>query len=211
MFNSFCKICIIIIGMHFFRASASHVPPRNMMSFQRTTIHIPSKVMVVTSQTYEEKVSSVQNGKKIKWGEPFWILFHVLAEKIKESEFPRLREGLLNLVLTICSNLPCPECTNHAIQYLNGINFNTIRTKNDFKDMMYNFHNSVNVRKEYPIFPREGLEKYSRGNVIPIIENFMLHFLVNHKNFHLLADDIQRRRISQGVKKWFIENIGAFY
>lgn len=213
MFNSFCKICIIIIvGMHFFtnaRSSSSYVP-RNMMSFQKTTIHIPSKVLVVKSQTYEEKVSSIQNGKKIKWGEPFWNMFHVLAEKIKESEFSRLREGLLNLVFTICSNLPCPDCTTHAVQYLNGINFNTIRTKDDFKMMMYNFHNTVNVRKDYPIFPKEGLEKYARGNVIPIIENFMQHFLVNHRNFHLLADDIQRRRISEGVKKWFQENIKCF-
>ena len=212
MFNSFCKICIIFIGMLFFtNIRSSKIPPNTMMSFHQTKLHIPSKVLVVNAQTYEEKVSSIQNGKKIKWGEPFWNLFHVLAEKIKESEFARLREGLLNLVFTICSNLPCPDCTSHAIQYLNGINFNTIRTKTDFKDMIYHFHNAVNARKDYPIFPREGLEKYSRGNVIPIIENFMIHFLVNHKNFHLLADDIQRRRISGNVKKWFQDNIGAFY
>jgi len=76
---------------------------------------------------------------------------------------------------------------------------------------MYNFHNAVNTRKDYPIFPKEGLEKYTRGNVIPIIENFMMHFLINHKNFHLLADDIQRRRVSESVKTWFKNNIGAFY
>lgn len=211
MFNSFCKICIIVIGMHFRRSSFSSHSPQIIMGFPKVPIHIPSKVLVVKSQTYEEKVSAIQNGKKMKWGEPFWILFHVLAEKIKESEFPRLRESLLNLVYTICSNLPCPDCTNHAVQYLNGINFNTIRTKEDFKMMMYNFHNAVNRRKDYPIFPKEGLEKYSRGNVIPIIENFMQYFLINHKNFHLLADDIQRRRVSDGVRKWFKENIQAFY
>ena len=212
MFNSFCKICIIFIGMHFFtNVRSSKIPPNTMMFFQKTKLHIPSKVLVVHAQTYEEKVSSIQNGKKIKWGEPFWNLFHVLAEKVKESEFARLREGLLNLVFTICSNLPCPDCTSHAVQYLNSINFNTICTKNDFRDMMYNFHNAVNTRKDYPIFPKEGLEKYTRGNVIPIIENFMMHFLINHKNFHLLADDIQRRRVSESVKTWFKNNIGAFY
>ena len=211
MFNRFCKICIIVIGMHFRRSSYSSPSPQVLMGFPRVQVHIPSKVLVVKSQTYEEKVAAIQNGKKMKWGEPFWILFHVLAEKIKESEFPRLRESLLNLIFTICSNLPCPDCTNHSIQYLNGINFNTIRTKEDFKMMMYNFHNAVNRRKDYPIFPKEGLEKYSRGNVIPIIENFMQFFLINHKNFHLLADDIQRRRVSDGVRKWFKDNIQAFY
>jgi hypothetical protein len=204
--------------MRFFtNVRSSSIPPPTplpMMQMRRmavnTPVHIPNKVLVVKSQTYEEKVSIIQDGKKIKWGEPFWFLFHVLAEKVKESEFPRIRAGLLNLVFTICSNLPCPECTSHAVQYLNGINFNNILTKEDFKQMMYSFHNSVNVRKNYPIFPKEGLNKYSYGNVIPIIENFMRYFLVNHKNFHLLADDIQRRRISQGVNSWFRDNIGAF-
>ena len=186
----------------------SPIMPMRMMAVKQ---HIPNKVLVVKSQTYEEKVSTIQDGKKIKWGEPFWILFHVLAEKVKESEFSRIRAGLLNLVFTICSNLPCPECTAHAVQYLNGINFNTVHTKDDFKQMMYAFHNSVNIRKNYPLFPKEGLDKYKYGNVIPIIENFMRFFLINHKNFHLLADDIQRRRISEGVKAWFRDNIGAFY
>jgi hypothetical protein len=174
-------------------------------------IHIPNKVQVVKFQTYEEKVSVIQDGKKIKWGEPFWFLFHVLAEKVRESEFPRLRAGILNLVLTICSNLPCPECTGHATRYLNGINFNTIRTKEDFKMMLYNFHNTVNARKQYPVYPVEALSKYALGNVVPIIENFMRHFLQNHRSFHLLADDMQRRQISGTVARWFRENIGAFY
>lgn len=177
----------------------------------RPLIHIPNKVQVVTSQTYEEQVSIIQDGKKIKWGEPFWFLFHVLAEKIKESEFPRLRAGLLNLVLTICQNLPCPECTGHATRYLNGINFNIIRTKDDFKMMLFDFHNSVNIRKQYPVYPIEHLSKYALGNVIPIIENFMRHFLKNNKTFHLIADDMHRRQISVSVNSWFRENISAFH
>ena len=176
----------------------------------RQNIHIPSKVQVVVSRTYEEQVSIIQDGKKIKWGEPFWNLFHVLAEKVRESEFSRVRAGLLNLVLTICSNLPCPECTGHATRYLNAINFNTIRTKEDFKKMIYVFHNSVNARKQYPIYPEEKLTKYETGNIIAIIENFMRHFMNNHKSFHLIADDMQRRQISVSVKRWLHDNIGSF-
>ena len=202
--------------MRFFTNRRSITTKENTMIFamqsnrQTMPIHIPNKVTVVLSQTYEEKVSAIQDGKKIKWGEPYWFLFHVLAEKIKETEFPRLRAGLLNLIYTICSNLPCPECTSHAVQYLNGINFNTIQTKNDLKMMLYNFHNTVNARKKYPLFPLEKMDKYALGLVIPVIENFMRHFLINHKNFHLLADDMQRRQISAGVRRWFRENVEAF-
>jgi hypothetical protein len=176
----------------------------------KPNIHTPTQVRIVKSHTYEEQVSIIQDGKKIKWGEPFWFLFHVLAEKIKESEFSRLRAGMLNLVLTICSNLPCPDCTDHATRYLNGINFNTIRTKEDFKMMMYVFHNAVNARKQYPEYPVEKLTKYTSGNMIPIIENFLRHFLKNHQSFALIADNMHRKKISGGVVQWFRENIGSF-
>ena len=228
MFNSFCKICIIIIDMHFTNVRAMKHTTNNRPNIENTMLltntrmlRVPMKTMNVQpppdtnapiiSKTYEEKVISIQDGKKMRWGEPFWFLFHVLAEKVRESEFPRLRIGLLSLVVTICSNLPCPECTMHAKNYLNGINFNLIITKDDFKQLFYNFHNMVNARKKYPIYPKEQLDKYKTGNLIPIIQNFMYHFLATHKSFHLIADDIQRRRISDGVKKWFQENISSFY
>jgi len=173
--------------------------------------HIPSNVSVVTSETFEEKVAVIQNGKKIKWGEPFWNLFHVLAEKVKDNDFPHIRAGLLNLIFTICSNLPCPDCTQHAVSYLNGINFNTIQTKEQFRDMLYHFHNAVNIRKGYPIYPKERLEeKYKLGNLIPIIEEFMRHFLAKPTSFRLIADDLQRKRVSHSIKEWFINHMYAF-
>ena len=46
---------------------------------------------------------------KVKWGEPTWYLFHTLAEKINDESFPTIREELLNVFYSICSNLPCPE------------------------------------------------------------------------------------------------------
>ena len=176
----------------------------------KQSIHIPSKVSVVTAKTYEEQVAKIQDGKKVKWGEPFWNLFHVLAEHIKESEFARLRAGLLNMIYLICSNLPCPDCTNHAIHYLNGINFNTIRTKEDLKTMLFNFHNAVNARKGYPIYPKEKLDKYVNANVVVVINTFMTHFLAKSGSFHLIADNMQRRQISNSVKEWFQTNIGCF-
>jgi len=173
--------------------------------------HIPSNVSVVTSETFEEKVAAIQNGKKIKWGQPFWNLFHVLAEKVKENDFPLIRTSLLNLILTICSNLPCPDCTQHAVTYLNCINFNLIQTKDQFRDMLYHFHNAVNIRKGYPIYPKERLEaKYRNGKLIPIIEEFMRHFLAKPTNFRLIADDMQRRRVSNSIKEWFIHHMYAF-
>ena len=36
--------------------------------------------------------------KKMKWGEPTWVLFHCLAEKVKEEYFFQIREELLSTI-----------------------------------------------------------------------------------------------------------------
>lgn len=175
-------------------------------------VHKPSNVSVVHAKTFEEQVSAIQNGKKIRWGEPFWNFFHILAEKVREDEFQTVRKGLLDMIFIICSNLPCPDCTQHAVTYLSGINFNTIQTKGQLKDMLYNFHNAVNVRKGYPIYPRENLdEKYKCGILQAAFQEFMRHFTSKTHNFRLLSDQMQRTRISKNIYEWFFKNGFAFH
>lgn len=184
-------------------------PRKNNMVYFHRQNHIPTNVSVVKAKPYGETLVA-DTEKKIKWGEPFWNLFHVLAEKIKESEFPRLRVDLLNLIFSICSNLPCPECTKHAVAYLNGINFNTIQTKEQLKLMLFTFHNDVNARKHYPLFPLEKMDKYKHGNLRPIVDMFFKHFVVKHTNFSLIADNMQRQKVTVNLVNWFNENNGAF-
>jgi hypothetical protein len=184
----------------------------NRRSVFRRPVEPPKQVTVVHAQTYESQVAAVQGSKKIKWGEPFWNLFHVLAEKIREEEFHHVRQGLLNLIYSICSNLPCPDCTNHAVHYLNGVNFNAIQTKAQLRDMLYNFHNAVNIRKGYPLYPKDQVEsKYSKGNLHVIIQQFWQHFLAKTYNFRLISDDLARKRLSNSIQKWFDHNIHYFH
>ena len=48
------------------------------------------------------------------WGNNIWYLFHTIAYKIKEDEFNNIKQDLFYIVKTICQNLPCPECSEHA-------------------------------------------------------------------------------------------------
>lgn len=153
----------------------------------------------------------VEPVKKMKWGEPFWFLFHTMAEKVKEELFPSVREELLNIIYTICLNLPCPDCSNHAVNYLNGINFKKIQTKSELKEMLFIFHNGVNKRKNVPLFQREDLDtKYSSAQMIPILNNFMLHFLNKKSSIRMIANDFHRERIFKELQKWFSKNINIF-
>ena len=148
---------------------------------------------------------------KILWGEPTWFLFHTLAEKVHESDFDKIRTSLLEIIYTISIHLPCPSCASHAKQHLDGINFNAIQTKAQLKQMLFEFHNAVNKRKNFPLFLSSDLdEKYSKAITLHIIQNFMMQFEKKTKSVRLIADDLHRQRMTVTLKTWFNNNVVYF-
>lgn len=188
----------------------------NMFSFQAlnntiiptsTTIN-DSNITIISTPSPETPSPSP---KKMKWGEPTWFLLHTLAEKIKPSSFLTIRSELLYNIYTICTNLPCPICAEHAKQYLDSINFNTILSKDDLKQVLFNFHNHLNAKKGFPIFMQEELDaKYSKANTINIIYNFMNSFLDKNRAPQMISTDMFRRRIALKLSDWFTNNITHF-
>jgi hypothetical protein len=144
------------------------------------------------------------------WGKPTWLLFHTLAEKVFESHYFEIRPGLLDIIYSICLNLPCPKCAEHAKAHLNGMNFNTLRSKDDLKIMLMDFHNYVNSRKHYEIFKYEDLKQYEKAITKNIIYNFLQEFTKKSKNIRYLADDLHRERVGISLKNWFKNNIQYF-
>ena len=178
-------------------------------------LSISYKKIIQNNMTPPKNITSTQPEinpqKKMKWGQPTWFLFHTIAEKIKPDEFHYIRLELLNIISIICNNLPCPDCANHASEYMNKINKNTIRTKQDLKLMLFQFHNVVNQKKNFPLFSIDELDsKYSNANTINIIQNFMYHFQDKHHSLRMIANDIHRSRISEQLKLWFNANIQYF-
>jgi hypothetical protein len=154
---------------------------------------------------------SVSPQKKMKWGEPTWFLFHTLAAKVKDEHFQSIRLELLNVIVTICKNLPCPDCANHASEYMKKVDFNSIRTKQDLKLMLFQFHNVVNQKKQYPMFSINELEsKYSNANLANIIQIFMFYFQDKSHSIRMIANDLYRSRIADQLKVWFNNNIQYF-
>ncbi len=150
--------------------------------------------------------------KTMKWGEPTWFLFHTLAEKIKPEYFTMLRQDLFQMIHQICSNLPCPICATHAKQYLASTNFANITTKDHLRLFFHTFHNTVNQRKGYAIFPMEELsEKYGKANTVNIINHFMTFFEDSSTTSHrMISDSLFRKRIVSILRLWFNKNIQYF-
>jgi len=183
--------------------------PRVFRPFSFNNV-IPPSIALPHQPTFIDPKTLPKNENVMTWGKPTWNLFHTLAEKVIEHRFLEIRAGLLDSIYSICLNLPCPKCAEHAKSHLNSINFNTIRTKEDLIMLLFDFHNNVNSRKEYPIFKYEELVKYKTAITKNIIYNFLIEYNKKSKNIRYLADDLHRERLTSSLKKWFTDNIQYF-
>ena len=172
-------------------------------------IQMQQQQVIVQPQIQTQTIQQPQP-KKMKWGEPTWILFHTLAEKVNENTFSQIRVELLNTIYSICANLPCPDCAEHATAYLNGINFKTIQTKEQLKYMLYTFHNTVNAKKGVELFPIANLNKYAQMNLINVIYTFIPFLQDKSNSIRMIANDFHRNRIASQLKIWFNSYISYF-
>ena len=143
------------------------------------------------------------------WGPAVWTLFHTLAEKVNEQAFPFIKHQLFGQIRRICGFLPCPECSIDATIFLAKININDLKTKDDFRNMFYLFHNRVNAKKHRPLFNYSNLTLYNNYGIVPVINNFISKY--NTKgNMKLIAESFQRKIVLGEFKSWFTKTIRAF-
>ena len=143
------------------------------------------------------------------WGPPTWTLLHTLAEKIHEEDFNKLMPQMFGLIKRICAYLPCPDCSQHATHFLAKLKPEQIATKNDFKNMLYLFHNMVNAKKKKPLYNYANMSVYQNLNIVNVFNNFVSVY--NTKgNMKLLAESFQRKLIVKELKRWIVNNINSF-
>jgi hypothetical protein len=111
--------------------------------------------------------------KKKVWGNAVWLLFHTLAQKLKD-EYASELIILFTHISSICNNLPCPDCQQHASRVMMQVNrANVTSSKQAMIDFLWNFHNSVNIRTKTALFPKESLNVYTRANTFNIVKHFI--------------------------------------
>jgi len=149
--------------------------------------------------------------KTMKWGQPTWFFLHTMAQKVKEDQFPKIRREFLDIIFKICNNLPCPDCATHATRFMQGVNFDTITTKQHLKDLLFRFHNAVNARKGFSQFDYKELDaKYSSAITMNIIHIFMQHFENKGYSARVSAHNFHRGMAIVTIKQWLSTNIQSF-
>lgn len=177
------------------------------MSFQQSNTEIPTPQISSLSEIVK---NDTPPQRVMQWAAPTWFLFHTLAEKVSDDRFVEIRTELLKVIYTIVTLLPCPICSEHGKAFLDGINFNTIVTKENLKYMLFDFHNLVNNKKNYSTFLYTDLVKYETAITNNIIQIFMFYFTKNSGSIRLISDDLHRKRTTVELKSWFNKNIGYF-
>lgn len=144
--------------------------------------------------------------KKEVWGRAIWSLFHTLAHKLK-PEYKSELDVLFSHILSICNNLPCPDCQEHASKILSTTNRRGITSSQDnLKQFLRTFHNIVNKKINKPEFSQNALDElYSRANTQNIIIHFISVMNANMNNDKLMMNSFRR----QNYMNKFITYINA--
>lgn len=144
-----------------------------------------------------------------EWGSIFWKFFHTIVESIDEDKYNNVYIELFQYIKSICNVLPCPQCSNHAKEYLKHVKDNQLRTKDGFRNMLFNFHNDVNKRLKKNLFKFEDLEIYKNYSLINCFNNFVIVF-TKKGNLNQIIQSFQRKMILQKFISWLQANKGNF-
>jgi hypothetical protein len=143
------------------------------------------------------------------WGPAVWMLFHSLIERLNPLAYEQVIDSMFRIIVRICKFLPCPDCSEDATKFLARINLRDYKTKVEFKNMLYLFHNWVNVKKRKPLYNYSHLDKYSKINIIHVLNNFISKY--NTKgNMKLLNESFQRSFVVKELLSWFKMYASAF-
>ena len=184
----------------------------NVVQQSRFGLHVFQPTQPVKLPLTQDIQTTVDvNTKKILWGPAVWFFFHTLAEKIKPGYFSSYREGIFTVIKDVCSSLPCPSCTTHAVEYINNVNFNSIQTKDDLKHMLFNFHNEVNIRTKKSLFSYDELNsKYQDANFKLIVNYFLHYYKMQHVAVRQMHENIYRQHVSTRIVEWLQSNMHIF-
>jgi hypothetical protein len=143
------------------------------------------------------------------WGPAVWNLFHTLIEQLNEDAYQAIAPQLYSQFVKICKFLPCPDCASDATNFLAKVNLTHIKSKIEFRNTFYLFHNWVNARKRKPLFNYGNILIYSKYNIIVVINKFLSVYHTKG-NMKMLNESFQRSLIVSTFKGWFTSVISAF-
>ena len=140
-----------------------------------------------------------------RWGTPTWLFLHTIVEKIYNDEcYKKMSNDVVNIIVLIFKNLPCPLCRNHAVSYIKKYNIYNVKTKDGMITYLFTFHNWVNKRVGNGIKQKSILDLYKRANTVNICKYFIQEFFKSNalaKDFFQWKKDSLKSEINNFLAK----------
>ena len=129
-----------------------------------------------------------------QWGNITWKFFHTLAEKVNETIFPEVREIMIKIIVNTCSNLPCPQCKEHATNVIKQSYINNIKTKKHYIEFLRQFHNIVNIKLNKKTYSIEEIkDMYINENMYNILLEFKFFYSKTNMAERMIADNFNKK------------------
>jgi hypothetical protein len=148
--------------------------------------------------------------KKQVWGNATWFMMHVLAEKLR-PESQAIIPALLHHLESVCANLPCPDCSEHASGLLATSNRGAINDRDSLRRFLFELHRRVNERlgKHTPSFDA-CTELYSRGRTDPVVRHFFAVMAGVRSHSKAMIYGFRRAQCLQEFAKFLDSHADAF-
>ncbi len=149
--------------------------------------------------------------KKEVWGPITWKALHCLTIKIKDEYFLYQKDELINNIISMMSNLPCPNCTAHALGLIKKYNLKRINDKQLLIRALFMIHNDVNKRLKKKLFNYESVEPtYTVMNLKEVLGNYY-DISVNQKyGEKMMIYNFHRKAFLKNFRKYIQKNIIYF-
>ena len=149
--------------------------------------------------------------ESLYWGRYTWVLFHLIAGKIKNEHFAQEINNIKKIIYDICRHLPCPHCRGHAIKHLSqSTEFRKINSKETLKMFLFNFHNIVNKQTNRKIYNVEILAQYNNVSFTQTFNGWLKYFRVYLIDPYNLKEETDRRKMKLLVKDYFTKSFSKY-
>ena len=143
------------------------------------------------------------------WGTITWYLLHGLSRKIKQDKFDDIIDSFIHIFIELLNNLPCPECSMHALLFISKVNFQNIKKREDLENILFELHNHANKNIKRPIENISILKMYDKLNLQKTVQSFNQVFNTNG-NMVLLTQTYHRTIFIRKFNAWFNQNKDNF-
>jgi hypothetical protein len=132
------------------------------------------------------------------WGPITWQLLHTILYNCKQNDnYLQYKDRLYYIVKNICILSPCNISSYNASDFFNKINQNNLNKIDDLINVLYMFHNFINLKTNKRLFDYSNLKIYNDiqlnivfNNFIYLYKNTQMKYTPNYNKMCILIQEI---------------------